>query len=187
MYHIKHLQKEFFSLPFGKNWGWAFCFILFSCGNDEENPKQKIDPRQFKEQLMKVNKYELQKETDEINQYIIRNGWDMKSTATGLRYLQLKKGDVVKVNSGDVVKVNYKITLLDGTLCYSSDHEGLQEFKVEQDNVESGVHEAVLLMRVGEKSKFILPSHMAHGLRGDEDKIPPLSAIVVDLEVLEIN
>jgi len=161
--------------------------LLFSCGNGGVKPKKEIDPTQFKEQLVTVNKYELEKETDEINQYIKRNGWDMKSTGTGLRYLQFKKGAGEKVNSGNVVKVNYKITLLDGTLCYSSDKAGAQEFKVEQDNVESGVHEAVLLMQVGEKAKFILPSHMAHGLRGDEDKIPPLSAIVVDLELLEIK
>lgn len=161
--------------------------VLVSCGNRDADKNKEINPALFKEQLVKVNKYELEKETDEINQYIKRNGWEMKSTGTGLRYLLLKKGDGSKPRSGDFVKVNYKISLLDGTLCYSSDKNGAQEFKVEQDNVESGVHEAVLLMREGEKAKFILPSHMAHGLHGDENKIPPLSAIIVDMELLEIK
>jgi FKBP-type peptidyl-prolyl cis-trans isomerase len=53
--------------------------------------------------------------------------------------------------------------------------------------VESGMHEAVLLMHVGGKAKFILPSYMANGLQGDNDKIPPMSAILVDLELLEVK
>lgn len=166
---------------------FVLCLVIASCGSGDAEKKKEINPSLFKEQLVKVNKYELEKETDEINQYIKRNGWEMKSTGTGLRYLQLKKGEGSKPLSGDFVKVNYKISLLDGTLCYSSDKNGAQEFKVEQDNVESGVHEAILLMQVGEKAKFILPSYMAHGLHGDENKIPPLSAIIVDIELLEIK
>jgi len=178
---------SFFSLPFGKGWGWAFCFLLFSCGNGDVKPKKEIDPNQFKEQLVKVNKYEAEKERDEINQYIARHQWAMEKTGTGLRYLFLNKGTGDSARSGDFVKVNYKISLLDGTECYSSDKDGAYEFKVEGDAIESGLHEAIQLMRVGDKAKFILPSYMAHGLHGDDAEIPPLSTIVVDMELLEIK
>ena len=33
---------------------------------------------------------------------------------------------------------------------------------------------------------MIIPSHLAHGLTGDMDKIPPLTPIVIDLYVIEI-
>ena len=163
-----------------------FALLLLSCGSDLQ-PKQKADPSQFKQQLEKVNKYEVEKESDEINQYILRNEWKMEKTGTGLRYLFLKHGTGDSAHSGDFVKVNYKISLLDGTECYSSEKDGSYEFKVEGDAIESGLHEAVQLMRVGDKAKFILPSYLAHGLHGDDASIPPLSSIMVDLELLEIK
>ncbi len=163
-----------------------FLLIFLSCGNNRK-PKLKTDPSQFKQQLEKVNKYEVEKESDEINQYIARQQWQMQKTGTGLRYIFLKKGTGDSARSGDLVKVNYNISLLDGTECYSSDKDGAYEFKVEGDAIESGLHEAIQLMRVGDKAKFILPSYMAHGLHGDDANIPPLSTIVVDMELIEIH
>lgn len=159
---------------------------FISCGN-EVKPKQEINPVEFKQALEKVNKYEVEKQSDEINRYIQHRKWKMEMTGTGLRYMFLKKGDGIQVKSGDFVKVDYKISLLDGTVCYSSAEDGTYEFKVEGDAIESGLHEAIQLMHVGDKAKFILPPHLAHGLHGDDAKIPPLSAIIVDLELLEIN
>lgn len=163
-----------------------FLFLFLSCGN-ATTPKPKADPHQFNQALEKVNKYEVEKETDEINQYIAHHNWKMEKTGTGLRYLFLVKGKGGQPHSGDFAKVNYRISLLDGTECYSSDKDGAKEFKVEGEDIESGLHEAVLLMHIGDKAKFILPSYMAHGMHGDDEKIPPLSAIVVDLELLEIK
>ena len=160
--------------------------FLLSCGNDVK-PKKKSDPLQFKQALEKVNKYEVEKQSDEINQYMTRHGWKMQKTGTGLRYMFVAHGNGAQPQSGDFVKVNYRISLLDGTECYSSGKNGAKDFKVEGEDIESGLHEAVLLMRTGDKAKFILPSYMAHGLHGDDEKIPPLSAIVVDLELLEVK
>ena len=143
----------------------------------------------FKEALVKVNKYEFQKENDEINQYIKHRNWKMTVTKTGIRYMITKvvKDKTQTPLSGQTVKVNYKISLLDGTECYSSEKENAKEFVVDNDNVESGIHEAVQLMHESEKAKIVLPSKLAHGLHGDDNKIPPLSAIIVDLELLEIK
>lgn len=166
----------------------ACLLLLASCGSSsDKKSKEEIDPKQFKQALEKVNKYEVQKESDEIDQYIARHNWKMERTGTGVRYLFIKKGAGALPEPGDFVTVNYRISLLDGTECYSSAKDGAREFKVEGDNVESGLHEAVLLMQVGDQAKFILPSYRANGLQGDNDRIPPLSAIVVDLELLNIQ
>jgi len=164
------------------------CAVLFSCnGPMPPETKKRVAPGKYKQVLEKINKYEIAKETDEINQYIVRHNWTMEKTGTGLRYLILEKGNGPQPNSGDMVLVNYKISLLDGTVCYSSEKDGAKDFKVEGDNVESGMHEAVLLMHVGERALFIIPSYIANGLQGDNDKIPPMSAILVDLELLAIK
>ena len=164
-----------------------FLLSFSSCGNHEAIKKKETDAHQFKGALEQVNKYEVEKETDEINQYILHHNWQMEKTGTGLRYMFLAKGKGAQVRSGDRVKVNYKISLLDGTECYSSAKDGAKEFKVEGEDIESGLHEAVLLMHLGDKAKFILPSYRAHGMHGDDAAIPPLSAIVVDLELLEVK
>src|SRR5690554_7176596 len=46
--------------------------------------------------------------------------------------------------AGKVVSLNYEIRLLDGTLCYSSDEDGMKVFLVGQGGVESGLEEGVL-------------------------------------------
>jgi FKBP-type peptidyl-prolyl cis-trans isomerase len=163
-------------------------FILFSCN---EKPKQRaviVDTKKLKENIVNVNKPAVVMEQDEINAWIKSHGYPMKSTGTGLRYYIYKenpKGKPVKLKS--IVKIKYKVSLLDGTLCYSSDEKGPREFAVGADNVESGVHEMVQLMRQGEKSVFILPSHLAFGLKGDMRKIPPKTAVVYDIEILEVT
>lgn len=161
-------------------------FMITSCNNSTP-PKPKPDPKQFKQALEKVNRYEVEKESDEIKQYIARHNWKMEKTGTGLWYMVINPGTGAQPKSGDIVLVNYTISLLDGTICYSSKQDGLKDFKVGGDNVESGLHEAVMMMHTGEKAKFVLPSYMANGMRGDENKIPPLSSLIVDLELVSIK
>jgi FKBP-type peptidyl-prolyl cis-trans isomerase len=39
-------------------------------------------------------------------------------------------------------------------------------------------------MKVGDKAKLIIPSHLGHGITGNMDKIPPLSTLIVDIELI---
>lgn len=127
-------------------------------------------------------------ENDEINAYIKAHNYNMQVTGTGLRYLFIKENPKEeRVERGNIVKVNYKVSLLDGTVCYSSDKKGAKEFMVGSDYVEPGVHEGVQLMHLYDKAIFILPAHLAFGLIGDRDKIPPKAAVVYDVEVISIQ
>jgi FKBP-type peptidyl-prolyl cis-trans isomerase len=58
--------------------------------------------------------------------------------------------------------------------------------KVGRDNVESGLHEAIQLMRKGDRAKFDLPSFRAFGLTG-EGKIPMNASVVYDIYLVEIQ
>jgi FKBP-type peptidyl-prolyl cis-trans isomerase FkpA len=168
-----------------------FCSCFFALASCTENPKQKhieINSKKLKEDIIKVNKPVVVLEQDEINAYIKAHGYIMQSTGTGLRYLFLKKNPKgKKIETKNEIKVNFKVWLLDGTLCYSSDKKGPKTFAVGADNVESGVHEGVKLMKEGEKALFILPSHLAFNLIGDRDRIPPKSAVVYEIEVLKVK
>ncbi len=160
-------------------------FSSVSCKNDKKTkPKdwEKID-----NQLVKVNKYLLEEDQERIESYIKRKKWQMTQTETGLWYEIYEKGSGDSIKTNDIVTINYRVELLDGTLCYTSDSLGSRSFKVGRAEIESGIHEGVKLMNVGSKARFILPPHLAHGLLGDENKIPSRAIIVYDLELLSVE
>jgi FKBP-type peptidyl-prolyl cis-trans isomerase len=79
------------------------------------------------------------------------------------------------------------VRLIDGSEIYSSDQSGNKEFVIGRGGVESGLEEGILLMRQGDRAKFIIPSHLGFGLLGDQDKVPPKSTLIYDLELLELK
>ncbi|HTA61774.1 MAG TPA: FKBP-type peptidyl-prolyl cis-trans isomerase [Bacteroidia bacterium] len=166
----------------------AHCLLYVSC---TDKPKQKpivVNYSKLKEDIIEVNKPAVVMESDEINAYVKAHNYDVKTTGTGLRYMFIKENvKENKIEGGNRVKVNYKVSLLDGTLCYSSDTKGPKEFLVGADKVESGIHEGVQLMHLHDKALFILPAHLAFGLVGDRDKIPPKVAVVYTIEVISVQ
>jgi FKBP-type peptidyl-prolyl cis-trans isomerase FkpA len=171
---------------------WRFlplfaCIAFFTNCRNSESEQQQIDPEQLKESLIKINKTLAHEEALAIDNYIARRGLKMERTGTGLRYMIIKPGKGAFAKAGMRATVNYRIELLDGTFCYSSDSLGPQSFVVDQDQIESGIHEGIKLLSKGAKAKFILPSHLAHGLLGDQDKIPAKSSVVYDIEVIDLT
>lgn len=160
-----------------------------ACGNSHKKNTQTpdINSKDFQTKLIEANKMYVRKESDEIDRYAKHRGWEMNTTGTGLRYMITQKGNGEPAVLDKFARVNYKVSLMDGTLCYSSDSTGARDFLVGKDNVESGLHEAIQLMHVGDKAKFILPSHLAHGLIGDENKIPPKASVIYDIELLAVH
>jgi len=159
--------------------------------NSCKNKVTKEDPRPdwTTEESIKMQSTFTEEEEDEINLFLKRhNDWKMTKTGTGLRYFIHTKSDAIdSAKVLDLVTVDYSIQLLDGTICYTSEDKGPQSFIVEKSDLESGLHEAIKLMCTGDKALFILPSHLAHGLIGDTDKIPPLMPIIYEIELLKIK
>ncbi len=163
--------------------------VFISCGNSQEKKTAKpIDTISvYKKPLEDVNKKLVESEDEQINDFIARYGWKMNSTGTGLRYLIYKHGNGASTERGKVAKMNFEVRLITGDLCYSSKGDGPKEMLLGKSGEISGLEEALLLMKVGDKAKFIIPSHLAFGLLGDENKIPKRATLVYDIELLEIK
>ena len=163
--------------------------LLFGACSEEREEQIALDPNWTDDESMDMNSFFSQEERTEIDNFLShRPDWKMIETGTGLHYMVYDKSenfDTAKVN--DVVTVDFEISLLDGSVCYSSEENGPESFMIEKSDVESGLHEGVQFMCIGDRAKFILPSHMAHGLIGDDDKIPPLSPVIYDIELLKIE
>ena len=128
------------------------------------------------------------KENDEMDYFQKSHKFPFIKTTSGVRYFVYKPsllGD--SITNGDVISINYTLSLLDGTVCYSSDTDGVKEFKVGMQDAEDGLHKAVLNLKQGDKALILIPSHLAHGLLGDSKKVPPQSIILYDIEIILVK
>ena len=159
--------------------------LVLSCSEDVEEFQQ-IDMNKLQEDLIQANKNALALESEQIEAYVKEKNIEALKTETGLRYhiYSDEVGENIKDKQKAVVK--YMVTLLDGTECYSTE-ESVEEFTVGKDYVESGLHEGITYMSVGDRAIIIIPSHLAHGLAGDLKKIPYKSTIVYDIELVAIK
>ena len=116
----------------------------------------------------------------------------VKTTESGLQYKVIKEGKGAIPTKTDKVKVHYKGTLIDGTEFDSSysrkDKDGNpQPTSFRADQVIKGWTEALTMMPVGSKWELYIPQELAYGSRMASDKIKPFSALVFEVELLEIE
>lgn len=159
--------------------------VMQSCGNGNQKGTGLVP--MSKESLIKANKGLVSLDKERIEAFVKRHNWDMETSKTGLWYQIYEHGTGDSAQSGKVATLNFEVSLLDGTLCYTSDSIGPKRFLIGQGGVESGLEEAILMMRVGDKARFVMPPHLAHGLIGDEDKIPARATIVYKVDLLNLT
>jgi FKBP-type peptidyl-prolyl cis-trans isomerase len=162
----------------------AIC--IQSCRNapGEENAPR-LTAEEEKEMLLRINKFLVRKDIDLIESYAKRRGWDMEVTETGLFYEIYEQTEGRQAKEGMVIRLDYRLSLLDGTLCYSAEKDGFKEFRLGKGQEISGLEQGVEMMREGEKARLIIPPHLAYGLLGDEIRIPARSIIIYEIELLE--
>lgn len=160
-------------------------FFLLAC---EEEKNDNPIPKWSKEQSTSLSQNIAKEEEFAIKLYLKnRPDWEMTQTDSGLRYWIYDETDGNLPEDGDVVKVTFEIKLMNDSLCYQTEKGETSKFMVNKSDVESGVMEGIKLMPEGSSAKFILPSHLGHGLLGDFDKIPPLEVLIFDLTLKAIQ
>jgi FKBP-type peptidyl-prolyl cis-trans isomerase FkpA len=110
------------------------------------------------------------------------------TTASGLKYWDLKKGGGAVAKAGDSVKVHYTGWLTDGKKFDSSvDHGQPFVFKLGAGMVIKGWDEGVAGMKVGGKRQLHIPAALGYGARGAGGDIPPNAELIFDVELLGVN
>ena len=115
-------------------------------------------------------------------------GAGFEKTSSGLRYQILQKGDGQKAQKNKTVSVHYKGQLSDGTV-FDSSYKRNQpiEFSLGMGHVIRGWDEGVALLKVGDKARFVIPSHLAYGSRGVGGVIPPNANLIFDVELISVK
>ncbi len=111
-----------------------------------------------------------------------------EKTDSGLRYQIIQKGTGAKSVKGKNVSVHYKGQLEDGTV-FDSSYKRKQpiDFVLGVGQVIKGWDEGLQLMKVGDKARFIIPSHLAYGSQGAGGVIPPDATLIFDVELMDVK
>ncbi len=116
----------------------------------------------------------------------IAAGFD--KTDSGLRYKIINKGSGKTAQKGATVSVHYKGMLPNGKVFDSSfERKKPIDFQLGVGQVIAGWDEGIQLLQVGDKARFVIPSHIAYGSAGAGGVIPPNATLVFDVELMDVR
>jgi FKBP-type peptidyl-prolyl cis-trans isomerase FkpA len=110
------------------------------------------------------------------------------TTASGLKYTDVKVGTGAEAKSGQNVSVHYTGTLTDGKKFDSSkDRNQPFNFPLGAGRVIKGWDEGVAGMKVGGVRKLTIPANLGYGAQGAGGVIPPNATLLFEVELLDVK
>ena len=97
----------------------------------------------------------------------------------------MKEGKGAAPKPTDKIKIHYHGTTIDGKI-FDSSVDRKTPFESYANQFVTGFNEALSLMKVGSKYKVFIPQELAYGSQSRGALIQPLSALVFEVELLEI-
>ena len=127
-----------------------------------------------------------QKAAAEAEMEKLAAGFD--KTDSGLRYKIIQKGSGAKAEKGKTVSVHYEGALTNGQV-FDSSYKRKQpiDFSLGIGQVIPGWDEGISLLQVGDKARFVVPSHLAYGSTGAGGVIPPNATLIFDVELMNVK
>lgn len=128
---------------------------------------------------------EAKKQTEEAMEKLAAG---FEKTESGLRYKMIQKGSGKKAEKGRTVSVHYSGSLENGQV-FDSSYKRKQpiDFPLGQGHVIEGWDEGIALLQVGDKARFVIPSHLGYGSRGAGGVIPPDATLIFDVELMDVK
>lgn len=157
-----------------------------------KNEKAEVDMGTYQNRIQEVFKARMdkvaakEKESGQafIEKFIKDEG--ATKTESGLAYKVIKEGTGATPTAEDIVEVHYHGTLADGTVFDSSVERG-KTISFPLNRVIKGWTEGLQTMKVGGKTKFVIPSDLAYGEAGAPPKIPGGATLVFEVELFKVT
>lgn len=167
-----------------------FSIGLLSCKSPEARKpisyKTGTFMKESVERNIKLNKREREKiekiiEQDSLSQYI--------ASETGFWYTYETKveNDTITPGFGDVVNFDYNVKTLNGQTIYSDDDIAPRNYRMDKEELFTGLREGLKLMKPGETVTFLFPSQKAFGYYGDTNRIGINVPIMCEVTVNSIT
>jgi FKBP-type peptidyl-prolyl cis-trans isomerase len=160
--------------------------LLSACRGD----KKKVEKREWSDNhSVDYNQEINEREQIQINLFLAHyTNLKMTLTESGLRYMIYKQGPAGELaKTGQTASIRVRVETLDRVVRYETEKETAEAFAIDKSEKESGIHEALKYMKVGDHAKLILPSYLGHGLLGDRERIPPQAVLYIDLELISLK
>ncbi len=161
--------------------------LLFAACNGGGRTPPAVPGTPKREELIDHNKRMLERESRDIDLWVSRQNAAFTTSGTGVRWRMVRDvpGDTARPEQ--VARVNYVLKLLNGDTCYRTEAGAPETFRIEHDEVESGLHEAIQHLSEGDSAIIVIPSHRAHGLAGDLAKVPMRSTVVYTIGLEKLS
>ena len=152
--------------------------------NEEINPSYKVI--QDRQEARAAEQF--QKRAELARQFMVANAErdEVSITDSGLQYEVLEAGSGASPGPQATVVTHYHGTFVDGAVFDSSVERG--------EPAKFGVHqvipawtEALQMMSVGDKWRIACPPKLAYGEQGAGDSIPPNTALVFEIHLIDIK
>ena len=144
---------------------------------------RKVQTRaEFDKDLLEIKS----KEPKIIDEYVSKAMPNAIKTAEGISYVVTQTGTGASPVNGNTVTVQYVGKFMDGKVFDQSSPESPFSFKVGDGGVIPGWDKALLTMKKGGKSTFVIPSSLAYGEQGG-GPIAPNTPLVFDITLQDIK
>jgi FKBP-type peptidyl-prolyl cis-trans isomerase FklB len=107
------------------------------------------------------------------------------TTASGLQYVVLKEGKGDNPLPTSRVKIHYHGTTINGEV-FDSSVDRKEPYESTANAFIPGFNEGLALLKEGSKYRFFIPQEIAYGAQKRGELIKPLSALIFEVELLEI-
>lgn len=150
--------------------------------------KNILDSKDLENEREKSYHTDFEQEMNLLKNYIELTNTTVKPTASGLYYIEKKKGTGKKAEPGTTVVVHYTGTTVDGRVFDSSLQRGTPlTIVLGRGEVIKGWDEGLQFMRAGGEGRLIIPSTLAYGKEGYSNLILPYSTLIFEIELLEVK
>jgi len=165
---------------------YAIGFMTLLLNSCKDKTTEVVTGKPDRDKLIEINKELIIKDRERIINYINRKDLNMEESETGLWY-NIEIPGSGKIDQGKTVTLEYKMFLLDGTLCYSSDNDGIMSVSIDRTDMPAGLNEGLQLLGDGGEAAFIVPSYLGYGIVGDSNRIPGRSILVYKVKVISVK
>lgn len=107
------------------------------------------------------------------------NNPNLQITLSGLAYIITRQGSGAEINEKTDFQMTFEGRLVDGTVFDKIE----TPVKVSVNELIPGLREGVMLLRRGGEATFIIPGHLAYGVKGT-GKIPPMATLVYTVKII---
>lgn len=165
--------------------------ILVSCQYQYQERIPTTQPDGMTDFLIDFTKTMINDEEEVIDSLLRLSDVPFKKDSTGIRINidhNINNETIFYPEDGDQVSILYNCVVFNNINLISDDiFLDTLTFKIGYSKQMKGLNYAIKLLKVGDKSKIIIPSYLGFGLSGYQESVPPYSTLLLNIKLLNIK